>query len=49
LQSAPNIIAEDDEHAWDLAYGVFVDPAARFGANQGDAEELAYARIEVRS
>jgi hypothetical protein len=49
LRNAPSIIAEDDEHAWELAYRVFVDPAAEFGANQGDAEELAYTRIEVRS
>ena len=49
LRNAPNIIAEDDEHAWDLAYRVFIDPAAEFRGNQGDAEELAYARIEVRS
>jgi hypothetical protein len=48
LRNAPNIIAEDDEHAWDLTYRVFIDPAAGFGANQGDAEELAYDRIEVR-
>jgi hypothetical protein len=48
LQNAPKIIAEDDEHAWDLAYRVFIDPAAEFGANQDNAEELAYERIEVR-
>ncbi len=49
LRNASSIIAEDDDHAWDLAYRVFIDPAARFGANQGDAENLAYTRIEVRS
>ena len=41
LQSAPSIIAEDDDHAWDLAYRVFIDPAARFGSDQHEAEEFA--------
>ena len=49
LQSAPSIIAEDDDHAWDLAYRVFIDPAARFGSDQHETEEFAYTRIEVRS
>ena len=49
LGNAPKIIAEDDDHAWELAYRVFIDPAAAFGANQHEAEELAYRRIEVRS
>jgi hypothetical protein len=47
LRNAPSIIAEDDNHAWDLAYRVFIDPAAAFGADQGEAEELAFTRIEV--
>jgi hypothetical protein len=47
LQNAPSIIAADDEHAWDLAHRVFIDPAAAFGADQGEAEELAFERIEV--
>jgi hypothetical protein len=46
---APKIIAEDDDHAWELAYRVFIDPAAAFGGDQDEAEELAYSRIEVRS
>jgi hypothetical protein len=49
LQSAPKLIAEDDDHAWDLAYLVFINPAAKFGADQSRAEELAYERIEVQS
>jgi hypothetical protein len=49
LQNAPKLIAEDDDHAWDLAYRVFIDPAAKFGADQSEAEELAYERIEVQS
>lgn len=31
LRNAPKLVAEDDEHAWDLAYRIFIDPAARFG------------------
>ena len=49
LQNAPSIIAEDDDHAWDIAYRVFIDPAARFSSDQDAAEQLAYNRIEVRS
>lgn len=47
LQSAPKIIAADDDHAWDLAFRIFIDPAAAFGADQAEAEELAFTRIEV--
>jgi hypothetical protein len=47
LQNAPRIIAEDDDHAWDLAYRVFIDPATKFERDEGEAEELAYERIEV--
>jgi hypothetical protein len=49
LGSAPKIIAEDDDHAWELAYRVFIDPAAAFGGDQNEAQELAYNRVEVRS
>jgi hypothetical protein len=49
LAHAPTIIAEDDDHAWELAYRVFIDPAAAFGGDQDEAEELAYSRIEVQS
>jgi len=49
LQNAPKIITEDDNHAWELAYRVFIDPAAMFGSDQAAAEELAFTRIEVRS
>jgi hypothetical protein len=49
LQSVPKLIAEDDDHAWDLTWRVFINPAAKFGADQGAAEELAYERIEVLS
>jgi hypothetical protein len=49
LANAPSILAEDDDHAWELAYRVFIDPAAAFGGDQNEAEELAYRRIEVRS
>ena len=47
LRNAPRIIAEDDDHAWELAYRVFIDPAAAFGADQREAEEQAYEQIEV--
>jgi hypothetical protein len=47
LNNAPLLIAEDDDHAWELAYRVFIDPASAFGADQGEAEELAFTRIEV--
>jgi hypothetical protein len=47
LQSAPAILAEDDDHAWELTHRVFIDPAAAFGADQARAEELAFSRIEV--
>jgi hypothetical protein len=49
LQNAASIIAEDDDHAWDLAHRIFIDPAARFGSDQEVAEQLSYNRIEVRS
>jgi hypothetical protein len=49
LQNAPSIIAEDDDHAWDIAYRVFIDPAAGFSSDQDVAEQLAYNRSEVRS
>jgi hypothetical protein len=47
LQNAPSIVAADDDHAWDLAFRVFIESAAQFGADQGEAEELAFTRIEV--
>jgi hypothetical protein len=49
LRNAPKIIAEDDDHAWDLAHRVFIDPAAAFGGDQDQAQEQAFTRIEVRS
>jgi hypothetical protein len=48
LQLAPKLIAEDDDHAWDLAHRIFINPAAKFGSDQSEAEETAYERIEVR-
>jgi hypothetical protein len=47
LQNAPNIIAADNDHAWQLAHRVFIHPAAVFGSDQTEAEELAFTRIEV--
>ena len=48
LQNALLIIAEDDDHAWDMAQRIFIDPATKFGRDEGEAEQLAYNRIEVR-
>jgi hypothetical protein len=47
LRNAPTIVAENDDHAWDLAYRVFIDPAAKFGCDEEEAEQQAYAQIEV--
>jgi hypothetical protein len=47
LRNAPTLVAEDDSHAWELAYRVFIDPAAKFGCDEAEAEEQAYAQIEV--
>ena len=47
LRSAPMLLAEDDEHAWELAERVFVRPAIDFGCDPGEAESLSYQRIEV--
>jgi hypothetical protein len=49
LRNASTLIVEDDEHAWDLAYRVFIDPAAAFGCDEGEAEERAFEQIEVAS
>ena len=47
LRNAPCLVAEDDDHAWDLAYRAFIDPAAKFGCDEGEAEQQAYEQIEV--
>ena len=47
LRNAPSIIADDDDHAWDLAFRVFIDPAAKFGCDEEEAEQQAYEQIEV--
>jgi hypothetical protein len=49
LRNAPKVIAEDDDHAWELAYHIFIDPVAAFGGDQNEAEQMAYKQIEVRS
>ena len=47
LRNAPKLIAEDDDHAWELTERVFVNPAAEFGCDPWEAEEAAYEQIEV--
>lgn len=49
LGNAPKLIAEDDDHAFELADRVFIDPAGWVGGDQNAAETLAYRRIEVQS
>lgn len=51
IQSAPAIVSDDYEHAWDLAHRAFVDPAIQFGGDADLAEREAFERIafEVQS
>jgi hypothetical protein len=45
LHSVPSIVAEDFQHASQLAEDVFIQPAARLGLDCFAAEELALDRI----
>lgn len=47
LRNAPMLIAEDDEHAWELAERAFINPAIAFGCDPWEAEQAAYGQIEV--
>jgi hypothetical protein len=48
LQVMPSIIANDFEHAWDLAERIFIQPAARFGLDCSTAEQMAFDRISFQ-
>jgi hypothetical protein len=47
LRNAPILVAEDDDHAWELADRVFINPAIEFSCDAGEAEDQAYEQIEV--
>ena len=47
LRNAPKLVAEDEDHAWELSERVFVDPAIRFGCDAGEAEDQSFEQIEV--
>lgn len=47
LRNAPCLVAEDDDHAWELAEQVFVEPAIKFGCDAGQAEDQSFEQIEV--
>lgn len=47
LRNATKLLAEDDEHAWELAEQVFISPAVEFGRDSMEAEQAAYEHIEV--
>lgn len=47
LRNAPSLVAEDDEHAWELSERVFIEPAVKFGCDAAEAEEQAFEQIEV--
>jgi hypothetical protein len=49
LRNAPKLIAEDDDHAWELSECVFVYPAIKFGCDPGEAEDQSFEQIEVRA
>jgi hypothetical protein len=45
MQFAHNIIAQDAQHAWEIAHRAFVHPAERFGLDANAAEQAAFDRI----
>jgi hypothetical protein len=47
LRNAPTLIAEDEDHAWDIAERAFINPAIEFGCDAWEAEQQAYEQIEV--
>lgn len=47
LRNAPKLVAEDDDHAFELSERVFIDPAIKFGCDAGEAEDQSFEQIEV--
>jgi hypothetical protein len=45
LQFAHSIIAQDGDHAWEIAHQAFIYPAERFGLDCNVAEQAAFDRI----
>jgi hypothetical protein len=45
LQFANSIVAQNANHAWNLANGAFIYPAVRFGLDCNAAEQAALDRI----
>jgi hypothetical protein len=45
LQFAHSIIAQDGEHAWEIAHQAFIYPAERLGLDCNAAEQAAFDRI----
>jgi hypothetical protein len=45
MQFAQNIVAQDGDHAWEIAHQAFIYPAERFGMDCNAAEQAAFDRI----
>ncbi|MBB5053052.1 hypothetical protein HNQ36_003043 [Afipia massiliensis] len=47
LQATPQIVADNDDHAWHLAERIFIKPAISVGADDQAAEQEAISRISL--
>jgi hypothetical protein len=47
LRNAPLLVAEDDDHAFELSERVFIEPTLAFGCDASQAEDQSYKQIEV--
>jgi hypothetical protein len=47
LRNAPKLVAENDDHAFELSERVFIEPALDFGCDAGQAEDQSLEQIEV--
>jgi hypothetical protein len=47
LRNAPKLVAEDDDHAFELSERVFIEPALEFGCDASQAEDQSFEQIEV--
>jgi hypothetical protein len=45
MQFASSIVAQDGNHAWEIAHQAFIYPAERFGLDCNAAEQAAFDRI----